>query len=241
MDSDGVSGLFEASLALYGDGVWPVRGDLVAAHQDWLGHVAAPGTWFSGEQRVAFIAALWAAIDDPKPLPPWEAPAPPTGSALPAAAHGIAYRLGRHASTTSLSWYERSVAELAMGAPAFVELVALAATGCAVASFGPALGWDRPMLPEAQPGPPSRDCPPLVDATMNWVPVTAPADEDPAVVQAFTAVPAEYDMLWRLAAAQYIPLAEMVHLGWKRPESSLQRRQVELVAARLSMVRECFY
>jgi len=218
-----------------------VRADLVGAHEDWLRHVAAPGTWFSAEERVAFIAALWAAIDDPKPLPPWEAPTPPTGSALPVAAHAIAYRLGRHASTTTRGWYERSVADLGIGAPAFVELVALAATGCAVGSFGPALGMARPILPEAQQGPPSRDGPPLVDATMNWVPVTAPADEDPPVVQAFTAVPAEYDMLWRLAAAQYIPLAEMVHLDWRRPGSPLQRRQVELVAARLSIVRECFY
>lgn len=227
---------------LYDDSSWPVRVDIVDAHAQWLDHVSAPGTWWTGEERVAFVTALWSAIDSTDERPPWDALVPPHGWPLPRAAHAIANRLGRFASTTSESWYRRSLEGLgAGGAPAFVELVALAAMGCAVAAFGPALGIDRPTLPAPHPGNPTHVTPKLADAAMNWVPVVPPADERAAVVQAFTAVPAEAEMLWRLAAAQYMPLDAMAHMDWQRDGSPLHRRQLELVAARLSVRRQCFY
>ena len=58
-------------------------------------------------------------------------------------------------------------------------------------------------------------------------------------MQAFTSVPAELDRLWMLAAAQYIPNLEMVDPQWTR--GTLSRPQMELVAARISQLQECFY
>lgn len=226
---------------MYEAAPWPVREDLSNAHAAWLDHVASPGTWWDGGQRVAFVEALWEALDDTDPPPPWAATPAPASSPLPATAHAVAARLARHAATTSEEWYRDVLTDLGEGPPAFVELVALAATGCAVGTFGPALGLRRPRVPSPRPGTPSRTAPHLVDATMNWVPVSSPADEQPAVVQALTAVPAEWAMLWRLAGAQYMSLADMEHLDWQRPGSPLQRRHLELVAARLSIVRQCFY
>jgi hypothetical protein len=69
--------------------------------------------------------------------------------------------------------------------------------------------------------------------------VTSPADQTAAVVQAFTSVPAENERLWTLASAQYIPNLEMVDPLWTR--GTLSRSQMELVAARVSKLRECFY
>ena len=226
---------------VYGAAHWPVRAELDVAHDRWLDHVAAAGTWWSGAERVAFVAALWDALNHPATFAPWDGPPTLAGSPLPDVAFAMAHRLGRGAGTTTRAWYERTVAELPGGAPAFVELAALAAAGCAVATFGPALGLARPALRSPRPGEPSRVAPELVDATMNWVPVTPPADQRPPVVQAFSAVPAEYDEVWALAAAQYMPLEDMVRPDWQRPGSPLQRRHLELVAARLSLVRECFY
>ena len=74
---------------------------------------------------------------------------------------------------------------------------------------------------------------------MNWVPVAVPADRVAAVVQGLTAAPAEVEMIRRLAAAQYIPFDEMGEIGWSR--GTLSRGEMELVAARLSRARECFY
>ena len=171
--------------SLYEASPWPVRADLGVAHARWLTHVARPGTWWTGAQRLAFVAAVWDAIDHPDRYAPWDAPEPPPRSPLPEAAFAMAHRLGRAAATTTRSWYDKTVAALADGAPAFVELAALAAGACAVGTFGPALGVDRPTLPAAEGGDPSRLTTETVEATMNWVPVVAPADERPPVVQAF--------------------------------------------------------
>lgn len=239
---------------LYEGAPYPVRAEIGEVHEDWLAHVAQPGTWWTGEQRVAFVAALWAALDDPDPLPPWVPPSTvegriPEGWPLPAAALDLAYRLARHAATTTEAWYHATVeglggdpsARLAGGAPAYVELAALAATGVAVAAFGPAVGAARPPLPAPVAGEPSGEVTPVAGATLNWVPVAGEPDAQPAVVQAFSAVPAEHRMQWRFADAQYMSLADMAQMDWQRPGSPLHRRQLELVAARLSMARECFY
>ena len=126
---------------LYAESTWPVRREIVDTHARWLDHVAAPGTWWTGEQRVAFVTALWAAMDANDDRRPWDAPVFPPDSPLPPAAHAVAERLGRFASTTSKQWFASSAEALGTdGGPAFVELVALASMGCAVGAFGPALG-----------------------------------------------------------------------------------------------------
>ena len=73
------------------------------------------------------------------------------------------------------------------------------------------------------------------------MPVAAPADEIAAVVQAYTAVPGEQRNTWRMAAAQYMPNEEMGDPDWRRRPGGLSRAQMELVAARLTLLRECFY
>ncbi len=73
------------------------------------------------------------------------------------------------------------------------------------------------------------------------MPVAAPADQVAAVVQAYTAVPGEMVNTWRMADAQYMPEPEMVDPGWTRRPGGLSRAQMELVAARVTQLRECFY
>jgi hypothetical protein len=160
---------------------------------------------------------------------------------LPAVAFDLAYRLARHAATTTEAWYLRTLNELGVEPPAFVELAALAATGAAVGTFGPMLGVSRPALPAPLPGHPPRAAPALSPAALNWVPVTGEVDRVAAVVQAFSSVPAEHAMQWRLAGVQYTTVADMAELDWQRPGSPLHRRQLELIAARLSLHRQCFY
>ncbi|MGE3589296.1 MAG: hypothetical protein AB7L17_16335 [Ilumatobacteraceae bacterium] len=71
------------------------------------------------------------------------------------------------------------------------------------------------------------------------MPVAVPADRTAAVVQGLSAAPEEWANVARLHAAQYIPVDEMGELGWNR--GTLDRGEMELVAARLSAARECFY
>jgi hypothetical protein len=220
-----------------------VRSDLTAAHRQAWDALARPGTWWTGSQRVELAATAVAALTDLSPLPPWTAPSTVAGwlagdLAAPTAAHDAIYRIAAHAGTLSESWYSRVCDDL--GDLAYVEVVGIASNVAAVVAFRRAAGLAPWELPRPVDGEPSRVVPPdLVRAELNWVRVTSPADQTAAVVQAFTSVPAENERLWTLASAQYIPNQEMVDPRWTR--GTLSRSQMELVAARVSKLRECFY
>lgn len=220
-----------------------VRSDLADAHRQAWESLARPGTWWTGPQRLELAATAIAAMTDDSPLPPWTAPSTVEGFlggdlVAPAAAHDAMYRVATHAGTLTESWYA-DVCNV-LGELAYVEVVGIASTVAAVVAFRRAAGLEPWELPRPVDGEPSRIVPPdLVAAELNWVRVTSPADQTAAVVQAFTSVPAENDRLWMLAQAQYIPNLEMVDPHWTR--GTLSRPQMELVAARVSQLRECFY
>jgi hypothetical protein len=136
--------------------------------------------------------------------------------------------------------YDSVVAEI--GELPYVELCAIVSTVAAVAHFCRDIGVQVPALPEPIDGAPSGARPERVEpAALNWVPVAAPADQVAAVVQAYTGVPGEYANTWRMADAQYMPEPEMVDPAWTRRPGGLSRAQMELVAARVTQLRECFY
>ena len=221
-----------------------VRDDLAEAHRLAWEHLAAPGSWWSGAARVEVAGTALLAIADPDPLPPWVL-VTSTGRLLPdliapGAAHDVAYRLARHAGTMTVDMYRAAVDEL--GELPYVELCAIVSTVAAVAHFCRNVGLPVPPLPAPIDGQPTGERPELLaQPQYNWVPVADPADEVAAVVQAYTAVPGEHRNTWRMADAQYMPPHEMVDPSWSRRPGGLSRAQMELVAARLTRLRDCFY
>ncbi len=224
-----------------------IRVDLAVAHRLAWEHIAAAGSWWSGVQRIELARTALLAIADDDPLPPWvgvtasgRLPAGRAGRTVPDVAHDVAYRIARHAATMTVDVY-RSAADR-VGDLAYVELCAIVSSVAAVAHFCRNIGVDVPPLPEPLDGEPTGARPDeLADAELNWVPVAAPADAWPAVVQAYTAVPGEHANTWRMASAQYMPSDEMIHPDWSRRTGGLARAQMELVAARVAQLRECFY
>jgi hypothetical protein len=221
-----------------------VRDDLADAHRLAWEHIAAPGSWWTGAQRVELAETAMMALADRDPLPPW---ACVTASGqlgdefdAPAAAHDFSYRLARHAGTITRDVYDAVTREI--GALAFVELCAIVSTVAAVWHFRRNVGLPVPPLPPPRSGQPTARRPEcLEDAQLNWVPVAAPADQVAAVVQAYTAVPDEDDNTWRMAEAQYMPEPQMVDPAWTRRPGGLSRAHMELVAARVTQMRDCFY
>jgi hypothetical protein len=221
-----------------------VREDLVEAHRLAWEHIAAPGSWWSGAERVELAGTVLLAIADTEPLPPWIG-ITSTGRLGPdprarAEAHDLVYRLARHAGTMTVDVYRAAAGKL--GELPYVELCGVVSAVAAVAHFCRNVGIAIPPLPAPIAGRPTEDRPEhLAHAQFNWVPVGAPADQVAAVVQAYTAVPGEQLNTWRMADAQYMPQPEMVDPAWSRRPGGLSRAQMELVAARLTKLRDCFY
>lgn len=221
----------------------PVRQDLIAAQAAAWQHVTSPGASWTGPERSAIAHVALAALDDLDPPQPWVSPASAGWTVPPAAILAdvvvdAVHRIARHASSLTEDWYRRQLA-CGIDELAYVEMVGVVVAVAAVDGFYRSCGLERPPLPSPVAGDPHGRHPQVEAATLNWVPVAAPADRTAAVVQGLSAAPAEWENVARLAAAQYIPVNEMGELAWSR--GTLTRGEMELVAARLSAARECFY
>ena len=241
----------------YAEAVAPVRSDLAEAHASVWDRLGLPGTWWTGAERMAIARTVRAALQDSEPLPPWVEPSSEPGRlapepVLPAAAQDAIYRLARHAGTLSEDWYRKVLDGAAMTPEQWVETIEVTITVVSVDTFARLIGAPAPELPDERGGEPTRVQSPARPARHHWVPVIhledAVGDFEvygsdpqmvPPVLRALSSVPAALGTLAELGSAQYIPSDEMVDLDWTR--GTLDRRQIELVASRLSALRECFY
>jgi hypothetical protein len=209
-----------------------VRDDLLDAHRLSLVHVASPGARLTAARRVQIAEVARDAYLTVEPSPPWVRP-------FGDPALDVAYRLARHAGTITEQWYEQIITD-GIHPLEWVEIVGVVIATVPPIAFARAAGLALPGLPPPTAGAPTgREAVELAPALLNWVPVAAPADQVASVVQALTALPDEWDNLWRLAAAQYMSDRQMEDPLWNR--GTLSRPQMELVAGRLSRIRECFF
>ena len=225
----------------YADARWPVRDDLAAVHAATVGHWAAPGTWWTAEQRLALVAEARRARSAPE-APAWHAPSAVEPDRLaelpiPSAAVDAVWRITRHPGSLVASWYEAIIAS-GVSPEQYVELVGVVAEATSVDSFARAIGVEPFALPEPGSGAPTRHRPADAAQHGHWVPIVD--DGGPNVTKALSLVPTETAAVRRIAEAQYLPSdALMGDLTWSR--GPLDRMQTELIAARTSALNECFY
>jgi hypothetical protein len=231
-----------AERSILGSGI---RSDLVEAHGAVVAAVARPGTWWTGAERHAIASEVRRAVDNAD-LPPWQAPsgcdpdhpaAIPADHPLPAAAVDAIWRITNHPGTLTHDWYQGIVD----GLPSpehYVELVNVVAMVNSIDRFAAIMDLAPIPLPEPEAGEPTRE---RIDDTAvrdHWVP-TAPV-KGPNVLKALSAVPADRQTRQALSSSQYLPEGALLgDLDWGR--ETIDRRQIELVAAQTSIVNECFY
>lgn len=204
----------------------------MAAHRASLAHVVAPGAMLDGARRRAVAEAAMRAYLTEDAGAPWARPYDDPHLDL-------AHRLARHAATITGDLYEHTVVD-GMHPLEWVEVVGVVITAVPVVAFARAIGAPVPELPPAVDGPPHGVvADELAPATLNFVPVAAPADVNASVVQALSALPDEVASMWRLAEAQYMSNEAMNDPLWNR--GTLSRPQMELVAGRLSLLRQCLF
>ncbi|MEO1062931.1 MAG: hypothetical protein AAFZ07_16085 [Actinomycetota bacterium] len=184
--------------------------------------LSAAGTWWSGAERVAIAAAARAARDgDPRP------------GGLDDAPVEAAERLSVAAHHVTGPWLD-DLEERGLDRLAYVELLGVVSRVRAVdtALFG--LGRPERPLPVPAPGEPSGRRVDGAGIDGGLVPTVGRAGPP----NALSAVDDEDEALHDLHGAMYLSLEQMRDLHIER---GLGRAQMELVAARTSLLNDCFF
>jgi hypothetical protein len=234
-----------------------VREDIRAAQRDLWEHLRRPGTWWSGSERVAIAAESRRAAgcdlcrERKASLSPGAvAGEHTTEGQLSPAIVDVIHRVRTDAGRLTRRWFDGVVAG-GIGVPEYVELVGVVTMVAGVDFFARALGVPPFRLPEPLPGEPSRYRPAGATSGSAWVPMIAPEDATgaevdlygeggfvPNIMRALSLVPDEARMLRRMSSAHYLPVEQIPDPTARR---TLDRMQIELVAARVSALNECFY
>lgn len=240
----------------YAEACVPVREDIPASHRRAWSRLSRPGAWWTGSERVAIAAEVRNAAHCPlcaerKTALSQSAVQGKHASLgeLPDAAVEVIHRVTTDPGRLSRSWFDGVVGD-ALSDGHYVEIIGVVATVVSIDSFCRGLGLPPNPLPDPQPGDPSRLRPAGAEHDGAWVPMLDPSRLAPSeadlfggartgnVIRALSLVPDEVRGLKDLSAAHYLPIDEMIDLDKGR---SIDRRQVELVAGRVSALNECFY
>lgn len=241
----------------YDDACVAVRADLPAAHDRAWQRIAKPGAWWTGAERVAIAREVRNAASCPLCRERKTAVSAgavegkhATVSELPEAAIEVVHRVTTDPGRLSKTWFD-GVTTGGISDCHYVELIGVVVTMVSVDAFCWAMGLPENPLPQPAPGEPSRHRPDGARLDGAWVPMLdvgrlAESESDlfdgrprtGNVIRALSLVPDEVRNLRDLSAAHYLSMDAMLDL---ERGMAIDRRQVELVAARVSALNECFY
>ena len=218
-----------------------VRQNLTAAHDRAWASFSQPGTWWTAAERCAIVEETRKALDCKLCRQRSRALSPEIDGAhdclgiLPEAAVDAVHRIRTHPGRLSRRWFEHHVAGRLPDA-AFVELVGVLAIAVIIDEFDRAVGRDLRSLNDPASVEPTRQaCADVVDVGA-FVPIWS---EDPGanIVRALGLVPVERDRFWDVFHQHYVANG---HRQWDAGRA-ITRPQVELIAARVSAINQCFY
>jgi len=235
-----------------------IREDLAAVHRRALDHLARPGTWWDGRERVALMAEARHAVDCAlcRRRKAALSPAAVAGThdsfgELPEIAVEIVHRIRTDPARLTRGWYE-GVIEAGLTPEQYIEIVSVVAHTVALDSFARGLGISPLPLPQPANGVPTRHRPAGAKPGPAWVPWIEGADlteaeagiypvgRPPANIhKAMSLVPAEVKSFFDLCEHHYLGPFEMRDFG--REFRAITHAQIELLAARVSALNRCFY
>jgi len=237
---------------------WPLPSGLADLHGRTWRSIAAAGSWWTGEERVAMVAAARRAWDCPRCAERNAALSPAQtercgdpDSVLDDVAVDAVHRVTTDAARLSRTWLNgRRRAGLTDGH--YVEMLGVVTCALNMDEFNRVLGSDLDPLPEPAPGAPDRYRPANAARDLHWVPTLDPATRgDPEadlfpgprtgnVVRGLSLVPDAMRMAAALTEMHYVPTRFVADMAWS-PGRALDRLQIEFVAARTSERNGCVY
>jgi len=235
----------------------PVRDDFAAAHTRFWKRLASPGAWWTGSERVAIAAEGRQARHCTLCQARKQAltPAVVAGQhdhlgALSDPVVDVIHRVVTDPGRLSRQWFDETMMA-GLSAEQYVEILGTLVALVSIDSFCRGIGVPLHPLPAPQPGTPSYYRPPGAVQEEAWVPMIPVENATGAeadlydgqavgnVIRAMSLVPDEVRTLRDLSAVHYLPMGQV-----RDPSAAagaLNRMQMELIAGRVSALRQCFY
>ena len=235
----------------------PVRPELARECARAWERLAAPGTWWTGEERLAIAAESRHAPSCALCRRRKEALSPyaldgvhDTLGALSPAMAEIVHRLTTDAGRLTRKWLA-SMLEAGVSEEQYIEAVGVIACIVALDTFDRSIGLAQRALPAAQPGAPTRRRPAGARRDIAWVSTVEPerllpGDPNPYAVhgnknihRALSLVPQEVFNFFDLDVELYLKDYEI--RDFTREFRALTHVQIELLAGRVSALNGCYY
>jgi len=235
----------------------PIRDGLARELERAWSRLAAPGTWWTGAERLAIAAEVRNAKTcalcrrRKEALSPYTVPGSHDGlGVLPEPVVEIVHRIATDAGRLKRSWVNERFAA-GISEEEYVEAVGVVALITALDSFDLALGLELRPLPAPLPGEPQRRRPAGARRDLAWVSMVAPQDltpddPDPYAVHgaknihwALSLVPQEVFNFFDLDVELYLKDREI--RDFDTEYRALSHAQIELLAGRVSALNGCYY
>lgn len=235
----------------------PIRAELASVLDEAWRRLAGPGTWWTGEERVAIAGEVRRAATCELCRRRKAALSPAhvqgqhdsSGNLSPAAIEAI-HRLATDAGRITERWV-REVTDGGLGEERYVEIIGIVAVITALDTFDRAVGRPQRALLAPAPGTPSRHRPAGAKRNLAWVATLAPEDMsagdpnpypvhgDKNIHRALSLVPAEVFNFFDLDVELYLKDHEI--RDFSREYRAISHRQIELMAGRASALNRCYY
>ncbi len=235
----------------------PVRDEIVLAHRYAWVRLGQPGTWWTGRERLAIAAETRNASGCPLCRERKAALSPSAVEGkhqslgiLSDPVVDLVHRIRTDSGRLTENWYEEIIASGLTDAH-YVEAVGVIVSVVSLDTFARSIGIPAPELPAPVEGEPSRVRPDSAKADRAWLPMIAPEDAAgaeadlygdapmvPNIQRALTLVPAEARTFQKLGTVHYFSFEEMADITKGK---AIDRGQIELLAARVSVLNQCFY
>ena len=243
--------------SLYPGASIAIRSDMLSEQARAWTHIASPGSWYSGAERLAMAKAVREAPFCALCLARADAlsPAAVQGShdhdgTLPEVVIETIHRIVMDPGRLGKSWFDGLIAA-GLTVEQYVEIVGVTAHTVSLDTFAKAMGLEQVPLPDAIPGEPTGYRPACVSPGPGWVPTIDAEDASGPeadiyggmmganIQKALTLVPDEMRSWFNLVGAQYLPGKWM--RDFSREFRAITHAQIEFLAARVSALNRCIY
>ena len=243
----------------YSEAQYPIRSDFAKGHDQYWKRLAAPGSWFSGAQRIAIakevrLAQSCSLCKQRKAaLSPYQVDGShdSTGE-LSDTIVEVIHRIVTDSARVTKSWYDEIIQQ-GLKPEEYIEILGTLVDVFSIDEFCRALDIPLNELPKAEAGDASKYRPQNIveDGDGSWVPILPNiVDEGPEadlwdgrtgyVIRALSLVPNEVRYMLDLLVVHYLDNRQIWNVK-DSPRGTLTRGQMEVVAARVSAFNGCFY